>query len=91
MSPSSRRPLHPEYATAVTLPLMGEPWAVKLTVPEGTTGVTAVAAIEAVKVTAWFTLDETGDEEAMLNVAASGFTVCVSVAGVLTVKLASPE
>ena len=40
----------PFTATAVQ-PLMAEPLAVKLTVPEGTKGLTAPAVMEAVKVT----------------------------------------
>ena len=79
----------PFTATAVQ-PLMAEPLAVKLIVPEGAIGVTPAAASETVKVTAWFTLDEAGSEETMLDVAARALTVCVSVPGVLTVKFASP-
>jgi hypothetical protein len=63
------------------------PW-VNVTLPVGTT-VPAGAVTVAVKVTAWFTSGEAGEDPSAVS-AATLFTVSVTVAGEATVKFASP-
>jgi hypothetical protein len=63
----------------------------KVTVPDGATGLTELAPTVAVKVTVVPTLTEDDGAAVIVVVVESGFTVCVIVAAVATVKLLSPE